>query len=66
MTVLDFLSKLLAIVVGIDSASVAFLSSAELATMVFSIMRNRGYLPMVDKELQVNGPLCVQRRPQSH
>ena len=43
MTVLDFLSKLLAIVVGIDSASVAFLSSAELATMVFSITRNRGY-----------------------
>ena len=43
MTVLGFLSKLLAIVANIDSASVAFLSSAELATMVFLITRNRGY-----------------------
>ena len=66
VTVLGFLSKLLAIVANIDSASVAFLSSVELATMVFSITRNRGYLPMADGELQVNGPLRVQRRPQSH
>ena len=37
MTVLDFLSKLLAIVANIDSASVAFLSSVGLATTVFQL-----------------------------
>ena len=37
VTVISLLSKVLGIVVSVVSANIAFLSSAELATMMFSI-----------------------------